>query len=129
MEASDLDLRIARELCTARSNALAVLFSAILLVGSSMSQTKSRAREDSATLREQIRAAHANGDAAGYVAASHKLEELLNDSPASVLQLMSAQAFAGDEEGALGSFERFVRMGQSSKQAFEAKPFEQLRKS
>src|SRR4051812_30580262 len=128
-EASRLDLRIAPKLCAARPHAFAIASLAFLLIGSSISQTKPGAREQSTTLREQIRVAHANGDAAGYVAGSRKLQEFLNDTPASVLQLMSAQAFAGDEEGALGSFEQFIRMGQSSKQAFEAKPFEELRKS
>jgi len=101
----------------------------LVFAGSSEEPTKTTAREEAAAIREQIRAAHAKGDGAAYVSTSRKLEEFLNDSPQSVLQLMSAQTFAGDVDGALQSLERFIQMGQSDENTLAAKPFEALRKS
>lgn len=81
------------------------------------------------TLREEVRAAHARGDGPAYLAGSQKMRRLLNDSPNGVLQVMSAQAFAGDSDGALSSFAEFIRMGQSNRQVFDAKAFDALRNS
>ncbi len=112
-----------------RTMALCIVISLLALAGSSAQQTKTTAREEAAAIREQIRAAHAKGDGAAYVSTSRKLEEFLNDSPQSILQLMSAQTFAGDIDGALQSLERFIQMGQSDENTLAAKPFEALRKS
>jgi hypothetical protein len=90
-------------------------------------KTTARAQLDS--LRGEVRAAHTRGDASAYLAGSKKMRQLLNDSPNGVLQVMSAQAFAADTDGALDSFTQFIRMGQSNKQVFEAKPFDALRSS
>jgi hypothetical protein len=90
---------------------------------------KTTARAQLDTLSGEVRAAHARGDASSYLAGSEKMRQFLNDSPNGVLQVMSAQAFAGDNDGALDSFSRFVRMGQSNRQVFEAKSFDALRRS
>jgi hypothetical protein len=97
--------------------------------GSSAEQAKIRALDEVAKLSDEIRSAHASGNAAAYVSNSLKLEEFLNDSPPSLLQLMSAQIFAGDEDSAVQSFERFIRMGQSDKNTLKGKAFDALRKS
>jgi hypothetical protein len=55
------------------------------------------------------------------------MRDLLNGSPNSVLQVMSAEAFAGDNEAALRSFERFIALGQSDSQVFAGKQFDALR--
>lgn len=80
-------------------------------------------------LREQIRAAHASGDAAAYLAKSREMLEFLNGSPNSILQVMSAQAFSHDEDGALASLEKFIAAGQSSPGTFDGPVFADLRKS
>jgi hypothetical protein len=90
---------------------------------------KTAARVQLDTLRDEVRAAHARGDGPAYLAGSQKMRALLNDSPNGVLQVMSAQAFAGDNDGALSSFAEFIRMGQSNRQAFDAKAFNTLRTS
>lgn len=90
---------------------------------------KATARAQLDTLSNDVRAAHARGDAQAYLAGSKEMRQFLNDSPNGVLQVMSAQAFAGDSDGALDSFSEFVRMGQSNRQVFEAKAFDTLRSS
>jgi hypothetical protein len=90
---------------------------------------KTTARAQLESLRDKVRAAHARGDGPAYLAESQKMSRLLNDSPNGMLQVMSAQAFAGDSGGALDSFAAFVRMGQSNRQVFEAKSFDALRSS
>ncbi len=79
-------------------------------------------------IREEVRAAHAAGDAAAYLAKSREMRDLLNGSPNSVLQVMSAEAFAGDNEAAMKSFARYIAMGQSDSQVFKGKQFDALRK-
>jgi hypothetical protein len=90
---------------------------------------KITARAQLDTLSNEVRAAHVRGDASSYLAGSKEMRQFLNDSPNGVLQVMSAQAFAGDSDGALDSFSQFIRMGQSNRQAFGAKPFDTLRSS
>jgi len=87
------------------------------------------ARERLDKIREQVRAAHGAKDAAAYLARSEEMQSLLNSSPNSVLQVMSAQAFGGDLDGALASFSRFIAMGQSNQAAFGAATFDALKKS
>ena len=55
------------------------------------------------------------------------MRDLLNGSPNSVLQVMSAEAFAGDNEAAMISFARYIAMGQSDSQVFKGKQFDALR--
>lgn len=80
-------------------------------------------------LRDSVRQAHLNKDAASYLANSQKLSDFLNGSPQSMLQLTSAQAFAGAQDDALRSFSQFVNMGQSSEETLSAEQFKQLRDS
>ena len=80
-------------------------------------------------LRDDTRRAHERGDAAAYLNKSRLVHAFLNGSPQSVLQLMGAEAFAGRKDDALGSFEQFVRMGQSNEAALSAKQFDAIRAS
>jgi hypothetical protein len=92
-------------------------------------EPKTAARQRLDQIREEVRAAHTAGDAEAYLAKSREIRDLLNGSPSSVLQVMSAEAFAGDNQAALRSFERFIAMGQSDSQVFAGKQFEALRNS
>jgi len=78
-------------------------------------------------IREDLKRTHAANDAAGYLSAAKKNAEFLNGSPNSLLQLMSAQAFAGDNDAALTAFAQFVHMGQSSEDTLKLPQFEKLR--
>jgi len=78
-------------------------------------------------IRDDLKRNHAANDTAGYLAAAKRNVEFLNGSPASLLQLMSVQAFAGDNDAALTTFARFVHMGQSSEGTLKLPQFEKLR--
>jgi hypothetical protein len=106
---------------------LAILLAAICALAADLAKSPARPRLDD--LREKARAAHAAGDAAEYLARSRDIAQLLNSSPSSILQVMSAQAFSHDSDGALSSFEQFIDAGQSSPAAFENPVFADLRKS
>ena len=99
------------------------------LAGSSANEAQTVAHDQNQTLRNEVRAAHAGGDAQAYLKQSRKLFEFLNGSPNSILQVMSAEAFAGDEASALNSFERFIQMGQSNERVLQATQFDAIRKS
>jgi hypothetical protein len=86
------------------------------------------AKDQLSHIREDMKRAHAANDAAAYLASANKMSELLNASPASLLQLASAQAFAGDDRAALDSLEAYVRMGQSNEDVLELAQFDRLRK-
>jgi hypothetical protein len=88
----------------------------------------SPARERLDNLRAQIRAAHTAGVAEAYLGKSRELEQFLHSSPGSVLQVMSAQAFGHDEDGALDTFQQFIAMGQSDPKTLENEIFAGLRK-
>jgi hypothetical protein len=79
-------------------------------------------------IREEVRAAHTAGDAAAYLAKSREMRDLLNVSPNSVLQVMSAEVFAGDNDAALRSFAHYIAMGQSDRRVLDGKQFDALRK-
>jgi len=55
------------------------------------------------------------------------MKVLLNGSPTSLLQLMSAQSFAGDTNAALNTFSELVRMGQSNENLLQLSQFGALR--
>lgn len=99
----------------------------IVVTGAS-AQT-STASEQLQTLREELGHAHTAGDATAYLAGAQKMHDFLNGSPTSILQRMSAEAFAGHQNDALESFRQFVRMGQSNDEAFKAKQFDGLRET
>ena len=112
-----------------RGAVLSSVVIAALLSASPEDGAKSAAQLRLDALNEQIRAAHTAGDARAYMARSRDMLEFLNASPSSILQVMSAQAFSHDDEGALASFEQFVAMGQSSPGTLESPVFADLRKS
>ncbi|MBV8631288.1 MAG: hypothetical protein JOZ83_10215 [Silvibacterium sp.] len=85
------------------------------------------ARDQLQQIQADLRRTHTDKDAAGFLAAARKNAELLNGSPDSLLQLMSAQAFSGDITAALATFERFVGMGQSDEDTLKLPQFEKLR--
>jgi hypothetical protein len=97
--------------------------------GTAANEPKASAGQQVKATRGAIQAAHASGDAAAYLEKSRELRDLLHGSPNSVLQVMSAEAFAGDQEAALRSLERFIAMGQSNEAVFQGKQFDELRKS
>lgn len=109
--------------------AIATLLVLSLLQASFGTEPKPTAGERLEQIRGEVRAAHTAGDAAAYLAKSREMRDLLNGSPNSVLQVMSAEAFAGDNEAALRSFERYVAMGQSGGNVFAGQQFETLRAS
>ncbi len=114
-----------------RSTAVAGWWMAVALLGAGYGSDEAGepARQRLDKIREQVRAAHAAKDAAAYLARSEEMQILLNSSPNSVLQVMSAQAFGGDIEGALGSFKRFIAMGQSNEAALGADTFKTMKTS
>ncbi len=97
--------------------------------GADTNVSKASAGERVKVIRDAIRAAHAGGNSAAYLEKSRELRDFLHESPTSVLQVMSAEAFAGDQEAALRSFERFIAMGQADAAVFQGKQFDELRKS
>ncbi len=111
----------------ARTGLALALLVFLYSVAADAPRTTARAQLDA--LRDEVRAAHARGDAPAYLVESQKMRQLLNDSPNGVLQVMSAQAVAGDNDGALESFARFIGMGQSNREVFKAKAFDALRSS
>jgi hypothetical protein len=80
-----------------------------------------------AQLQETLRRTHADSDAARYLRSAEDMHGFLNGSPASTLQLMSSQAFAGKADDAMRSLEEFVGMGQADAAVLESKPFDGLR--
>ena len=79
------------------------------------------------TIRENLRKAHAEKNAADYLRNAVTMYDFLNGSPNSILQLTVAQLFAGKEYDAVQSFSQFVRMGQSNEVVFRSKQFDGLR--
>jgi hypothetical protein len=100
-----------------------------IATGTGVSGQASTAMEQFQKLQEQLRQAHADGDAVAYLSGSRRMHDFVNGSPSSVLQLMSAEAFAGDTDDALLSLEQFVRMGQSNEEILKAKQFDAMRKA
>jgi hypothetical protein len=90
-------------------------------------QPAMKAKEQLRKIRAELKEEHSKGDAAAYLASAHRLSDLLNGSPSSLLQLMSAENFAGDRQAALDSFDQFVRMGQSNEEVLKLKQFELIR--
>jgi hypothetical protein len=80
-----------------------------------------------ARMQAELRLTHESGDAAAYLAASQSMYSFLNGSPLAMLQLMSAEAFAGKPDEALHNFAQFVAMGQANEEVLKAKSFDPLR--
>jgi len=85
------------------------------------------ATDEFARLQGELRRTHESGDAAAYLAASQSMYSFLNGSPRSLLQLMSAETFAGRSDEALQSFAQFVAMGQADEEVLKGKSFDSLR--
>jgi hypothetical protein len=83
--------------------------------------------DEFARLQAELRSTHESGDSAAYLAASQSMFAFLNGSPSAVLQLMSAQSFAGNTDEALHSFGQFAAMGQANEEVLKAKSFDPLR--
>ncbi len=83
--------------------------------------------EQFGTIRENLRQTHAAKDAAAYLRNAITFRDFLNGSPTSILQLMLAQLFAGENDEVLQSFEQYVRMGQSNEETLSSKQFDPLR--
>ena len=94
---------------------------------SAQAQPHLSAREQLQQIRNDLKRSHAAGNAVDYLAAARKNADFLNGSPASLLQLMTAQAFAGETGAALTTFSKFVQMGQASENTLQLPMFEQLR--
>jgi hypothetical protein len=107
--------------------AIALVLASPLLPTSSGTEPQLTAGQRLDQIQEAVRAAHAAGDAAVYLAKSREMRDLLNGSPNSVLQVMSAEAFAGDNDAAMKSFARYIAMGQSDSQVFKGKQFDAVR--
>ncbi len=85
------------------------------------------AAEQLRELRENTRRAHEAADATAYLDNSRLMYSFLNGSPRGVLQLISAEAFAGKQDDALASLGQFVRLGQSDDEAMSQKQFDRIR--
>src|SRR3569833_373740 len=109
--------------------ALAAVLIAANLYASPLLRAESPARTRLDGLRQEVKAAHAAGDSATYLGKSRELMDSLHATPSSILQVMSAQAFGGDDDAALDSFEKFVGAGQSAPEAFQSEVFARLRGS
>ncbi len=83
--------------------------------------------DEFAQLQEDLRRAHAGGDAGSYLAAARAMYAFLHGSPQATLQRMSAESFAGNQDDALQSFAQFVNMGQANDGLLRAKQFDALR--
>lgn len=100
-----------------------------IATGTGASSQASTAIEQFQKLQEALRLAHAAGDAAAYLGSARKMQGFLNGSPKSILQRMSAEAFAGDTNKALLSLTEFVHMGQSNEEILKAKQFDAMREA
>jgi hypothetical protein len=110
-----------------RSTALLALAAAPIAGPRAGAADGSAAVEQLRELWEDTRRAHDAADKAAYLGNSRLMYAFLNGSPRSLLQLMSAEAFAGKQDEALTRFEQFVRMGQSDDTALSQKQFDAVR--
>lgn len=85
------------------------------------------AKEQLQQLQTALHDAHVHNDWPSYLKNSRKLKEFTNGSPSSVLQLMSAEASAGNVDRALSEYKEYVRMGQADEDVLQLKQFDALR--
>ena len=83
--------------------------------------------DEFARLQGELRRTHDSKDAAAYLSTAESMYSFLNGSPRAVLQLMSAETFAGKPNEALRSFAQFLAMGQANEAVLKAKSFDPLR--
>jgi hypothetical protein len=85
------------------------------------------AADEFVRMQNDLRASHASGDNAAYLRGSQDLYAFLNGSPSANLQLMSAEAIAGNPDEALRYFSQYVDLGQAGEDALKSKSFDPLR--
>jgi hypothetical protein len=78
-------------------------------------------------LQAALREVRGRGDWAAYLAAARHIEDLLNGSPQSRLEVARADVHAGDAAAALEELTTYLRMGQSSAAIDKLADFEALR--
>lgn len=85
------------------------------------------AKEQLQQLQTALHEAHLRSDWPSYLKNSRTLKDFMNGAPDSALQLMSAEAFAGNVDGVLSEFKEYVRMGQANEDVLKLKQFDALR--
>ena len=104
-----------------------IAFIATLIAAVSVASQVTSAKEQLQQLQTALHEAHLRSDWPSYLKNSRSLKDFMNGAPDSVLQLMSAEAFAGNVDGALTEFKEYVRMGQANEDVLKLKQFDALR--
>ena len=104
-----------------------IAFIATLIAAVSVASQVTSAKEQLQQLQTVLHEAHLRSDWPSYLKNSRSLKDFMNGAPDSVLQLMSAEAFAGNVDGALTEFKEYVRMGQANEDVLKLKQFDALR--
>ncbi len=104
-----------------------IAFIAALTAAVSVAGQVTSAKEQLQQLQTALHEAHLRSDWPSYLKNSHTLKGFMNGAPDSVLQLASAEAFAGDLDGALNEWKEYVRMGQANEDVLKLKQFDALR--
>ena len=104
-----------------------IAFIATLIAAVSVASQVTSAKEQLQQLQTVLHEAHLRSDWPSYLKNSRTLKDFINGAPDAVLQLMSAEAFAGNVDGALSEFKEYVRMGQANEDVLKLKQFDALR--
>jgi sugar lactone lactonase YvrE len=91
----------------------AIVLIAFLAAFVAFSQETNTAKKQLAHLRESVRAARQSGDKQAYLQAVIRLQDFLNDRPATIEAAAQAYAELGDTSTALVDLKRFVDSGQA----------------
>src|ERR1700733_9133146 len=89
-----------------------IAFVATLIAAVSVASQVTPAKEQLQQLQTALHEAHLRSDWPSYLKNSRTLKDFINGAPDAVLQLTSAEAVAGNVDGALRDFRECVRMGQ-----------------
>lgn len=113
----------------ALTRSLTALIAVVCPLTASLAETMAApgAIDEFAQLQNSLRNSRTGGDIAAYLKGSQSLYTFLNGSPRATLQLMSAEAAAGNSDEALRYFSQYVNMGQAEEDALKAKSFDSLR--
>ncbi len=106
--------------------AFVATLTAVVSVAAAASQLIS-AKEQLHQLQIALHDAHLRNDWPSYLKNSRRLNDFENGAPNSVLQLMSAEASAGNVDGALAELKEYVHMGQADEEVLKLKQFNTLR--
>jgi sugar lactone lactonase YvrE len=104
-----------------------IAFVATLIAAVSVANQVTSAKEQLQQLQTALHEAHLRSDWPAYLKNSRILKDFMNRAPDSVLQLMSAEAFAGNVDGALSECKEYVRMGQANEDVLKLKQFDTVR--